>query len=430
MKISARIHSDFQQSLKIFSILISMTLLLLSGEFSVFNSLAAAVSDDKSSAEERCITYNRSERTITIGCGSNIHLSDIHNKLQDHNVLDRQPDGIWLLNSGISIDKGATLIIDSQDTKWLKIIADGTNAYPITVLGSLKIDSVRVTSWNPQTNSYAISKGNRDFDDQAGKYKVIPGFPRPYIRIEGGATGSTNITNSEIAYLGYEAGLGGGKTGLTYLGGDNSVLRNNKIHDLYFAFYSSGVGGMVIESNHIYNNGHYGLDPHTGTHDMTIRNNTVHDNGAIGIICSLNCSKIIIESNKAYSNDRMGIMLSRNVQNSVVRNNIVYNETQCIFASQSHNNEINNNYVRDCKNGIHLFHNSSANSVHHNTIGNSVRGIFVDNGATENTIYSNTITSTSNNTTSPSSNDNNNQAIVVDEAAKGNTIRDNKVVNY
>ena len=79
-----------------------------------------------------------------------------------------------------------------------------------------------------------------------GKYKVIPGFPRPYIRIEGEATGSTNITNSELAYLGYEAGLGVGKTGITYLGGDNSVLRNNNIHDLYFAFYSSGVGDILL----------------------------------------------------------------------------------------------------------------------------------------------------------------------------------------
>jgi hypothetical protein len=32
---------------------------------------------------------------------------------------------------------------------------------------------------NPQTNNYAISKSNRDFDDAAGKNKVILGFPNP-----------------------------------------------------------------------------------------------------------------------------------------------------------------------------------------------------------------------------------------------------------
>ena len=53
---------------------------------------------------------------------------------------------------------------------------------------------------NPQTNNYAISKSNRDFDDAADKNKVILGFPRLYTRIDGEAIASTNITNSEIVY--------------------------------------------------------------------------------------------------------------------------------------------------------------------------------------------------------------------------------------
>jgi poly(beta-D-mannuronate) C5 epimerase len=269
--------------------------------------------DNNKSINQNCIGYNASDRTITVRCTSRvISLTDVHNTLRNRNILDKQPDGVWRLNAGIVIDKGASMVVDSKDTKWLKIVANGTIAYPITVLGSLTIDSVKITSWNPQTNGYAISKGNRELNDVLGKYDVTEGFPRPYIRIEEEATGNTNITNSEIAYLGYEAGLGEGKTGLTYLGGDNSVLKNNDIHDLYFAFYSKDVGGMVIENNHIHNNGHYGLDPHTRTHDMLIRNNTVHDNGSIGIICSLDCSHIIVENNKAYSNARIGIMLSRN----------------------------------------------------------------------------------------------------------------------
>jgi poly(beta-D-mannuronate) C5 epimerase len=255
--------------------------------------------NNRNNINQNCISYNGPARMITVGCRTTTHLTDIHNTIPDRNILDKQPGGVWLLNAGVEIDKGSTLNVDSKDTKWLKIIADG-------------IDSVKVTSWNPQTNGYAISKGNRELNDVLGKYDVTEGFPRPYIRIEEEATGNTNITNSEIAYLGYEAGLGEGKTGLTYLGGDNSVLRNNDMHDLYFAFYSKDVGGMVIENNHIHNNGHYGLDPHTRTHDMLIRNNTVHDNGSIGIICSLDCSHIIVENNKAYSNARIGIMLSRN----------------------------------------------------------------------------------------------------------------------
>lgn len=89
--------------------------------------------------------------------------------------------------------------------------------------------------------------------------------------------------------------------------------------------------------------------------------------------------------------------------------------------------------MRDCKNGIHLFHDSSANTVHHNNIANSVRGIFVNNGATKNTIYSNTIAignGTSSSLLSSSSSDNDNQAIVVEEeTSKGNIIKGNNVIN-
>ena len=67
--------------------------------------------------------------------------------------------------------------------------------------------------------------------------------------------------------------------GLHYhLAGHGSVIRNNDIHHLYFGFYSVGVGGMVIENNKVHDMGHYGIDPHTGTHDMVIRNNTVYGN--------------------------------------------------------------------------------------------------------------------------------------------------------
>jgi mannuronan 5-epimerase len=92
----------------------------------------------------------------------------------------------WLLNAGILVDEGAVLNIDTKDVKWLKIIADGTSAYQIDSLGGLKIDSVKVTSWNPKTDNYATSSGTRDLSDN----KVVKGDPRPYIRVEEEATGN------------------------------------------------------------------------------------------------------------------------------------------------------------------------------------------------------------------------------------------------
>jgi poly(beta-D-mannuronate) C5 epimerase len=253
------------------------------------------------------------------------------------------------LNAGIEVAPNAILYINSTDTSWLKIAADEETAHLIHILGSLKIDSVKITSWNPNTNDYATTEDS----DRNGEDTTI-GTPRPYIVVEEEATGTTDITNSEIAYLGYEAGYGAGRTGLRYLGGDGSIIKGNNIHNMWFAFYSRGVGGMVIENNHIHHNGHYGLDPHTGTHDMIIRNNTVHDNGSTGIICSLDCYNITIENNKVYNNTKWGIMFSRNMYDSVARNNIVSNEVRGIIISESHNNEIYNNTVSDKKTLFYL----------------------------------------------------------------------------
>lgn len=59
--------------------------------------------------------------------------------------------------------------------------------------------------------------------------------------------GITDITNSELAYLGYEGGVNGGPVvGITYFGGAGSIIKNNDIHNLYFGFYSNGVGKVVV----------------------------------------------------------------------------------------------------------------------------------------------------------------------------------------
>jgi parallel beta-helix repeat protein len=335
-----------------------------------------------------CITHDSEENTIVIDC-EHANLTDIDNQLRNPDLLHKETEnGVWLLNAGMVIEEGATFYINSTDTSWLRIVADGETAYPIQVLGSLKIDSVKVTSWNPNTKDYGLS----DDSDRNGEDTTI-GTPRPYITIEAGATGTMDITNSEIAYLGYEAGYGAGRTGLRYEGGDGSIIRGNNIHDLWFALYTKGTGDLVVEDNHVHNNGHYGLDPHTGTHDMIIKNNTVHDNGSTGIICSLDCYNIVIEDNKVYNNTKWGIMFSRNMSDSVARNNIVSNELRGIIVSESHNNEVLNNTISSSGSGIEVDEDSYNNVIHDNTIidmPDPSVALSIENGAAEqNSLYSN-----------------------------------------
>ena len=354
----------------------------------------------------KCISYDKPERSILISCGL-VHLTDIANQINEQNVLKKESEGNWLLDAGIIIEKGATLILDPRDTKWLKILADGNVAHGIHVYGSLVIDSIKLTSWNPNTNNYAQSYGSRE---SSGKI-THPGAPRPYIRIEEPSDGTaiggtTNITNSEIAYLGYEGGWGTGTSGIHYhMAGHGSVIRNNNIHHLYFGFYSVGVGGMVIENNRIHDMGHYGIDPHTGTHDMVIRNNTVYGVNGTAIICSLDCYNILFEKNIVYNNTGSGIAFSRNVTNSIAKDNYIYDQPRAIHISKSHNNEIYNNTISNSTSAISLISGSSSNKIYDNNIANAKNPLRIDPGLEQtNTIYSNRIVDDTSTATASSSN--------------------------
>ena len=356
----------------------------------------------------KCINYNPTTQTISVSCSNPTRLTDIDNSLRDNTILVKQsPDGIWFLRANLVIARGAAFHIDSSDTKWLKISSEKTTTnrpgnaaatipYHIDVHGSLTIDSVKITSWDPASNNYAITNGSREAVPAGTKgatfngYIIHFGAPRPFIKVEHDATGTTNITNSEIAYLGYESGSTSdvGSGGLNYYGADGSIISGNSIHDLYFGLYSSGVADMVIQYNRVYNNANYGLDPHTGTHDMVIRYNIVHDNGAQGIICSLNCYNVLIENNRLYHNSKAGIMFSRNMSNSVARNNIISNEVDGIAVSQSNNNKIYNNTISNSQYGINLVFGSSGNTFYSNIIRNSSHyGIYSQ--AAQNTFYNN-----------------------------------------
>jgi mannuronan 5-epimerase len=72
------------------------------------------------------------EKIITITCKS-ANLTDIYNAVKDPNILHKETvadDGSgWLLNAGIRVANNAVLYINSTDTSWLKVAADGKTAY-------------------------------------------------------------------------------------------------------------------------------------------------------------------------------------------------------------------------------------------------------------------------------------------------------------
>ncbi|HET9805743.1 MAG TPA: hypothetical protein VFP49_02425, partial [Nitrososphaeraceae archaeon] len=113
--------------------------------------------------EEKCIYYNKSEKLISITC-KYADFADISRQITDPNILKPEStvtttntshnnEKVWLLNTGL-VEKNALLDINSNDVSWLKIIPAKKSPNAITVEGILKVDSVKITSWNPETNDY------------------------------------------------------------------------------------------------------------------------------------------------------------------------------------------------------------------------------------------------------------------------------------
>jgi hypothetical protein len=377
--------------------------------------------------EEKCISYNKSEKLISITCKYS-DFADVSKQINDSKILKPEititttntsynNEKVWLLNAGIKVEKNALLDINSNDVTWLKIVPSKNIPNAIEVDGSLKVDSVKITSWNSQTNDYVYFSNVAKYDELQYKKEL-----RPYIKVNSGATGPTIIQNSELAYLGYSCS---GCGGVTFNGGENSILKNNDIHHIYKGFYSKEMGYMLIEGNRVYSNERYGIDPHTGTHHMTIKNNTVYNNGYSGIICSLDCYNIIIEDNEVYNNGNTGkgrgIAFSINMFDSVARNNYVHHQNQCIgISGESHDNEVYNNKVSYCKVGIDTSEKSSNNNIYNNTIMNSIDGVVVKMGASDNTFHFNKIV---NSTESGILN------VKGDTGTVGNKFENNKLIN-
>jgi mannuronan 5-epimerase len=333
-----------------------------------------------------CVDYDNKSRSVIVSC--NLSLSDINNAIDNDKVLRNEPNekGVWFLNSSLIVRKGSILTISSEDgVKWLKISSGGNlssqspgdttyhGPHRIRIFGSLNMDGTKITSWDPVTKNYTTQN-------------LDGSILRPYIVVEPRADLSL-LTNSEIAFLGYNSA---GKQGLSLYGGDGTILEGNRIHDLWFGFFSDNVGNIMIENNTLFHNSKYGLSSRAGS-DIAIENNRVFDN-TVGLMCSQGCHKLLVQKNEFQDNNEAGLVFSRNVSDSVARYNNVSDSDIGIAASESYANDISGNSLSDNRFGLHLKGGSTLNIINNNTIANAIDcGILAAGKAEKNSILHNSV---------------------------------------
>jgi len=327
-----------------------------------------------SSEIKGCVNYDSTTNIIAVTCDTN--LSRIYKDINNSEVLQKNPNGEWIINASIEVTPQAKITINKSDTSWIKIINNNANKPNyISISGSANIDGVKITSWNPISNDTI-------------KQNVNGSIPRPYINIMG-YSGNANISNSEIAFLGYNKYP---SNGLVYeRGGTGSNIINNTFHDMWDGFFSDSANSITIKDNIYYNNKRYGIDPHSESHDIKIIGNSAYNNSVTGIICSENCYNILFANNTVHNNGEGGIMFSLQTNNSTAKKNFAYNERVGISIFSASNNKVFENTLKSNDKGIFIGGNSSGNHIFNNRLEANEIGIDFSDQSKNNVVENNTI---------------------------------------
>jgi parallel beta-helix repeat protein len=320
----------------------------------------------------QCVSYDIHTNTITVACNSN--LSSIYQVVNDKSVLEKDPHGVWILNAIIKVNPLAKLTINRTDTSWLKITnKNGSQTNFISISGNAKIDGVKITSWDPFSNNVI-------------RQNVNGSVHRSYIMVDN-SPGSVDVSNSEIAFVGYNSYP---HNGFVYEhGGNGSSIINNTFHDMWDGFISDDIGFITIKNNKYYNNLRYGIDPHTGSHDLSIIGNLAYNNSHIGIICAENCYNILFDNNIVHNNGVAGLMFADNTTNSTAKKNYAYNESTGFSIYGSSNDKVYNNIVKSSDKGIRIGGTSLYNYIYNNTIVKGKDGIYFSTNQPKNNVLEN-----------------------------------------
>lgn len=339
-------------------------------------------------------TLDKASNTIRITEGKDVTLTTLSRAIGDDRALKEAATGEWLLGANLEIDKGASMLIQSPEVRWLKLSSGPTTFVTLKVAGGgLAIKGSCITSWDDaaqRASTGASTPATPDTAPDAADTAAAGQQGRSFVLARDGAT--MTIDHAELAYLGYGNRESYGLLWRTE--GTTGHLVDSIVSHNYFGVYTFDVGGVEISGNDIFENTLYGIDPHTGSHDLKIINNTVHDNGKHGIILAEKCVNSVISGNMVYRNQHHGIVLYQNSDNNTVENNDSFgNASQGVNINESKNNTVVNNRIYDnLESGIGVADTGQDNTLRQNDIrGNKVDGIRLVTAATTTSVLSNVI---------------------------------------
>jgi parallel beta-helix repeat protein len=336
--------------------------------------------------------------------------------------------GTWQLDADLVIQGGSKLVLKGTavggdvNTLRLRSLASDKATEVQQILasyGTIDIDTVNITSWDPARNGPDIkaSRSATPLATDRGRafIRALSTFAADGVTPQ---NSTMNIRNSKLSYLGY---YGGEAYGVSYKarGCDRThvaackTLRvtgeqiNNVFDRNYIGTYTWGANTMVFRGNTYSNNISYGLDPHDVSSNLIIDKNRFVHNGNHGLICSQLCDNLTITDNIAENNgvrptDAIepvddphegqihGIMLHRGITNTRVTGNTVTGQTTgagiAIFDSSG--NTVSGNKLDNNRFGIRLTVGSANNTITGNTINRSTENAILLFPGTDAAAYS------------------------------------------
>jgi len=392
-----------------------------SGNSSAFASNAPVVVE----ATYEVGTGRNGELTVFVsGPGSVVTLPELQTKLRTISptveLISSEGDGVFQANASLFINRGVTLrLTRDSGVRWLKLRSQADdialaaagggnyNYHSFTALrtygGTLQIEGVRITSWDPERRDY-------DRDVKNGRSFLLAKYDA-----------RMDIRNSELSYLGSPDGESYGVSWRDTNDPDApNTLRARVTGEVidsdfsynYYGIYTYQATGMVFRGNKFHHNIGYGFDPHDFSNNFLVENNEAFENGNHGFIISRGCNNFIFRNNKSYNNrytvgdeDRNahGFMLDPGSPNSrypqepsfenILENNQAWgNDGYGLRVVGSISNTIKANLFTGNLQGITLEQRSTGNVVEGNTIsGSQLYGVYLTGGSDGNTIAENTI---------------------------------------